>query len=65
MTFTFASSCKRTGIEKNVVIMEESLQQEGDFVLVYFGFRNCVLGMSKPFHIRYVQGMRFQALVVQ
>ena len=52
VTFTWASACRLTGVEKNVILMEESIQTNGEYKLVYFGHKNCVLGISEPFEIR-------------
>lgn len=50
-TFTWSSSCRRTGVEKNAVVMEEAIQVPGRYRLLYIGAKNCVLGASEFFEI--------------
>ena len=51
VTFTWASSCRLTGTEKEAYIMDSAIVEPGSYRLVYFGARNCVLGVSKSFNV--------------
>ncbi len=50
MTFTWASSCRLTGVPKVSVFMN-LLAQPGKCRLIYFGQDGCVLGMSNEFDV--------------
>ena len=53
VTFTWASACRLTGVEKKAFVMESAIVEPGIYRLVYFGAKNCVLGISSPFDVAY------------
>ncbi|XP_040576069.1 phosphatidylinositol 4,5-bisphosphate 5-phosphatase A [Lepeophtheirus salmonis] len=53
ITFTWASSCKLTGVTKNAIIMDSALNIPGDYVLIYFSANKSILGISDPFPLVY------------
>ena len=53
LTFTWASTCKLTGIAKEAWILDSALHTPGDYILIYFGSDKSILGMSQPFPLVY------------
>lgn len=51
MTFTWSSLCRLTAVDKHAYIMDSSLTFPGKFRLMYFGHKNCVLGISDVFDV--------------
>ena len=49
--FTWASSCRRSGIPKSSIMPDSTLWVPGKYVLMYMSAKQSILGISDPFVI--------------
>ena len=51
MGFTWASTCRRSGIAKTCIMTDSNFWSPGKYVLLYVSAKQSILGISDPFVI--------------